>query len=96
MKLVRYNSDADYSALYVDGVLDTYGTNQVVDDRVLALVEVETYDSNYFLLGGNSKEDVAKTTAEIDQYATAKAEVDREAADLRRRADELIARFYNK
>jgi hypothetical protein len=96
VKLVRYNSDADYSALYVDGVLDTYGTTQVVDERIAALVDVETYHSNYFLLGGSTKDDVAKTTAEIDQYATDKAEVEREAADLRRRADELVARFYNK
>lgn len=95
MKLVRYNSDADYSALYVDGVLDTYGTSQVVDERIAALVDVETYNSNYFLLGGSTKEDVAQTTVAIDQYVTAKAEVEREAADLRRRADELIARFHN-
>lgn len=96
MKLVRYDGDANYSALYVDGVLDTFDTHEAVDERVAVLVNVDTYDSNYFLLGGTTKEDVAGTLAEIDQYASAKAELEREAADLRRRADELMARASRK
>lgn len=96
MKLVRYAGDADYSALYLDGVLDTFDTHEVVDQRIAELVNVETYNSNYFLLGGVSKEDVAATTAEIDQYAADKHELEREAADLRRRADELMARASRK
>jgi hypothetical protein len=96
VKLVRYTGDADYSALYVDGVLDTFDTHAVVKERIAQLVNVEEYNSNYFLLGGDSKEDVAGTTAEIDQYAADKHELEREAADLRRRADELMARASRK
>lgn len=96
MKLDRYRGDADYSALYVDGVLDTFDTHSVVDARITELVNVDTYHSNAFLLGGDTKEDVANTTAEIDQYVSAKAELEREAADLRRRADELMARASRK
>lgn len=95
MKLVRYAGDADYSALYVDGALDVFDKHEVVDARIAELVTVDTYNSNYFLLGG-TKEDVAGTLAEIEQYATAKAELEREAADLRRRADELMARASRK
>lgn len=96
MKLVRYTGDADYSALYVDGVLDTFDTHSVVDRRIAELVDVETYNSNYFLLGGDSKDDVANTIAEIEQYTEAKHELEREAAELRRRADELMARASRK
>lgn len=96
MKLVRYAGDADYSALYVDGVLDTFDTHSVVDARIAELVNVDTYHSNYFLLGGDNKADVAQTLDEIDQYASAKEALEREAAELRRRADELMARASRK
>jgi hypothetical protein len=96
MKLVRYTGDADWSALYVDGKLDRVGDHYLIDERIAELVNVENYNSNYFLLGGESREGVAATTAEIDQYASAKKELEREAAELRRRADELMARATQK
>ena len=96
MELVRYRGDADCSALYVDGLLDTFGTHDAVEKRIVQLLNVETYNSNYFLRGGDSYEDAASTLDEIAQYASAKEALEQEAAELRRRADELMARASQK
>lgn len=90
MKLVRYTGPNDWSALYVDGELETVGDHYLVDERIALLCGVELRDGDEFLLGGNSKAGVAHSLAEIDDFVN-EADAKEEAADaLRRQAAELL------
>ena len=68
MKLVRYTGSDEWSALYIDGKLDKVGDHYLIDERIQELVGVEVFDSNDFLLGGDSLSDVAETLEEIQKY----------------------------
>lgn len=68
MKLVRYTGPNDWSALYVDGNLETVGDHNLVDERIAELCNIEERDSDDFLMGSNKKIDAADTLDEIETY----------------------------
>jgi len=98
MKLVRYTGPNDWSALYVDGELETVGDHYMVDERIALLCGVEVRDGDEFMLGGNSKAGVAHSLAEIEDFVTEvdekenAAELRRQAAELLRQADEISSK----
>lgn len=93
MKLVKFRSEEveEWSALYVDGKLDTVGDNYRIDDRIIELTGVEEREGN-FLLGGKSYDDAAQTIEEIDQYEAGRSTREDEAAALEEQARQLLAK----
>lgn len=92
-KLTKVTSEEveEWSALYVDGKLDTVGDNYLIDERIIQLTNVEEIEGN-FLLGGNSYDDAAQTLDEIFAYEAKKVEAADEAAALEAQAAKLLAK----
>lgn len=82
MKLVRYSGSEDWSALYIDGQLDTVADHYLVDERISELLGVETVSSDDFMRGGNYREDVAKTLDEIEDYTNSEIEKENKVTEL--------------
>lgn len=68
-KFVLYSGEDEWSALYVDGVLDIADDHDYVYRRIAELLGVEERYGNAFLMGGNYQDDVAQTVAEAEAYA---------------------------
>lgn len=68
MKLVRYTGPNDWSALYVDGNLETVGDHHNVDERIAELCGVELREGDDFLMGSHKRIDTADTLDEIETY----------------------------
>ena len=58
---------SEWSALYVDGELDTYGDHYLVDDRIAALLGVEDCDSDAWLLEDGRTPRTTVEEIEIEQ-----------------------------
>ena len=92
MKLVRYR-DEEWSALYINGELDTVGDSYLSDDRISELLDITEISDNAFLQGGDSYEDVAKTLEEVEAYSLKQNEAEEilaEAEVLQLKAEELL------
>lgn len=91
MKLVRYTGSDDWSALYIDGRLDTVGDHYLIDERIAEISQVEVRDSDNFLMGGNSKNATASTLDDIEYYEVRQKErAVRQVSDLRQTAADLL------
>jgi len=89
MKLVRYNAE-EWSALYVDGDLRIVGDSYLIDEEISTIYGVEEIDSDVFLRGGNTREDVAKTLDEVYNYQEQQNKNLQEAEKLRAEANKLM------
>ena len=89
--MVLYQGSGEWSALYVDGILDRVGDHYLADERIAELAGVEVIQSDAFLRGGESRSDVAATLFEISQYSHDRAQRDEMAEKLRAKAAELLA-----
>lgn len=87
--LVIYSGDDDWSALYVDGSLEEVGDHYMVIDAALGILGVERVASNDFLRGGDSREDVASSLDEIEEYRELKARGEAEPQLLEAYAEDL-------
>ena len=95
-RLTLHIGNEEWSALYVDGKLDTVGDHYLADDRIRELAGVEVIHGDDFLRGGNQREDVAPTLEALcewqqvrDRRLAEAAELDRQVDRLRDRADAL-------
>lgn len=75
---VVYQGGDDWSALYRDGELVIAGDHYLIDERIRQFLGVQTIESDEFLRGGNSREDVAPDLIAIDDW---KFKSDVEAAE---------------
>ena len=103
-EIVVYESSEDWSALYHRGELVEVGDHYLVNDKLLQMLGVQTIQSDDFLRGGNSREDVAPDLGAIEVWlaesnveeaeATLAAARDAasSAADRLREAEEQVAR----
>lgn len=91
MKLVRYTGPNDWSALYVDGNLETVGDHHMVDERIASLCNVELREGDDFLMGSHSRNDTADSLQEIEDYVNRqKDRASKTAASLREKAANLL------
>jgi hypothetical protein len=86
-----YVGSGEWSALYVNGVLETVGDHYLADERIRKIFGVAVVDSDDFLRGGNGRTDVARTVQDIAAYAMARDDRLRRAAELREQAVALEA-----
>lgn len=106
MHLIRYTGPNDWSALYVDGQLETVGDHYLVEERIAELCGIELREGDTFLLGQHEKNKAAQTIEEIQDYEeqlhdfAAKEASEKSArslretaADLLRQAEELENRY---
>ena len=90
-RFVRYQSE-EWSALYIDGKLDTVGDSYHSDERIAQLLGVEEHgDDDAFMRGGNSYADVAQTLDELDSYVNSRTQLLAQAEALRAQATALEA-----
>lgn len=87
--LVRYTGGNEWSALYVDGRLDTVGDHYLVDERIAQIAGVEIVDSEDFMLGGSHYEHVARTLDDIQVFSERREALEAQAEALRAQAAEL-------
>jgi hypothetical protein len=90
-KYVLYTGD-EWSALYIDGKLDTIGDSYHSHDRIAELLGVVEHSDDAFLRGGNTREGAAHTLDELDAYVAERTALRSQAAELRRQAADLEAR----
>lgn len=83
-ELVMYRGSGEWSALYVDGTLERVGDHYYVEERIFELLSVEIVQSDDFMRGRDTREDVASTLEYLEDFRVA-----REAA--LQKADELQA-----
>lgn len=90
--VVRFTGTGEWSALYVDGKIDTYGDHYVVNERIAALFGVLDAQSNDFVrpVPGSHREVVYDTVEEVYAVAEQRAHALEEAARLRAEAESLI------
>lgn len=74
MEIVRYEGSQEWSALYVDGVLDRVGDHYLIEERIQKLLGVEVIPSDDFMLGGNKRSSVAQTLIEAQEYGAKESE----------------------
>jgi len=91
MELVKYEGSDEWSALYVDGKLDTVGDHYHATERIEQLVGVKVIQNDDFLRGGNYRADVAPTLEDLNLYVRERERREAEAARLRAQAAELRA-----
>lgn len=70
MQLVRYEGTGEWSALYVDGKLDKVGDHYLIEERISELAGVTCIQSDDFLRGGDTREDVAPTLEALEQHSS--------------------------
>lgn len=87
-----YEGSEDWAALYVEGKLVEIGDRYVVQETLLDLLGVESFSSDDFLRGGDSREDAAQTLEEIDTYRNLRAQVELDAHLLDVQARKFEAR----
>ncbi len=93
--IALFRGEEDWSALYVGGKLEEVGDHYWVQEKLLELIGIDEIVSDDFLLGGNAREDVARTVHEIHEYRRAQdalAADEAAKAALLAEADELEAR----
>lgn len=67
MELVRYSNEIEWTALYVDGKLDTVGDSYLIDDRIAVLANVNEREGD-FTCGTNRREGVPGTLIELEDF----------------------------
>lgn len=92
--IVLYRGEEEWSALYVRGKLAEVGDHYWVEEKLHQLLGIDEINSDDFLRGGNSREDVAQTLEEIEAYRIRREETsaEAEAEGLLQQAAELIRR----
>lgn len=88
-RLTVVRGSDDWSALYVDGAIDSVGDKHNIRERVYELLGVTVIDSDDFLLGQNQRTGVAKTLSEMLEYTRWQEEREREASELEEKAAAL-------
>jgi predicted trehalose synthase len=91
-KTVLYEGTGEWSALYVDGKLDTVGDHYLAAERINELFGVVVIQSDDFLLGNPnaSRQDVAQTMDRVAHYNKSRADRQTQAAALREQAEALL------
>jgi len=80
----------EWSALYVDGVLDTASETYLIDERIRILAGVITVQTGDFFCGGHRRDDVAPTIEDVRAYRRQRLYRQQEADRLRAQAAELM------
>lgn len=76
----------EWAALYVDGQLITVGDAYNTEEQALNLLGVKTIQDEAFMCGGNSRENVAKTLEEVEDFKNKREELKQKAETLRKQA----------
>lgn len=85
-------TDEEWSALYIDGKLEIVGDHYLIDNRLQEILGVVTIESDAFMLGGSTHEDVAQTIDQIEAFEDAASKLRAEASQLRSLAQEMQQR----
>lgn len=86
------DGDSEWSALYVDGRLERVGDHYLIDERIRELTGVVTLRTDDFLRGGNSRQDVAETAAQVQVYRTQRQTREARVVEMRLQANQLLER----
>jgi hypothetical protein len=88
---IEIHYSEEWAALYVDGRLERVGDSYLAEERALQILGVTTVQDDAFMRGQNQAAGVAQTLNEVSDYRIERDRRATEAADLRRRAAELLA-----
>lgn len=93
MHIELHGGTEEWSALYVDGHLDTYGDHYLCEERIHQLCGVRFVDDDAWLLGGHGRpgEPIAQTLDEVTDYAVSRGDREATAQDKREEAARLLA-----
>ena len=82
----------EWAALYRDGQLVRVGDTYRTDEEAFKLLGVEIVQDDAFMRGQNSRDGVAQTLDQVDEYRWARENKQAEAERLRKEAEEMIRR----
>lgn len=80
-----------WAALYVNGRLDRVGDSYLAEERAFELCGVKTVQDDAFMRGQTTREGVAQTIDEVNEYRQQRDHARAEAARLREEAARLAA-----
>lgn len=89
---VEIHEAEEWAAVYLDGRLVQIGDKYLADEWVRDHFGVRTVQDDAFLRGQGSRDGAAQTLDELYLYAARRADLEAQAARLRRQAEELLAR----
>lgn len=90
-RYVRYRVGEEWSALYIDGLLDRVGDTYLSDERIAELLGVEERESPFLASNDITRDDVPKTVEGVEASDDAIRAKRERAATLREQAAALIA-----
>lgn len=88
---IRYDTDGDWAALYVDGQLERVGDAYLAEEKAFEILGVKTLRDNAFLRGQTQASGVAPTLTEVEAYRTERDAARARATALREQAAALLA-----
>lgn len=92
-QVLIYTGDNEWSALYIDGELDTVGDHDVIQARIFGLFDIEHEFSNDFMRGGTDMDSVAQSLGAVALYKARREAAELEIRELKARITELRDRF---
>ena len=90
-KYVVLQGEGEWSALYVDGDLKRAGDHYLIEEELRIRLGVVTVQSNDFLRGGFTYNDVAPTLIAVREYSDLRKGREATVAQLRKEAARLLA-----
>lgn len=91
-KVTIYEGPGEWSAVYLGDALQRVGDHYLADEWVRVHFGVETIQSDDFMRGGDTRDDVAPTLTDLHAYADDQRARKNWANELRAQAQSLIER----
>ena len=82
----------EWAALYRDGELVRVGDTYNTEEEAFQILGVKIVQDDAFMRGQNSRDGVAQTIDQVDEYRWARDNKQAEAGRLRQEAEELMRR----
>lgn len=90
-KVEVHVGSSEWSAVYLDGKLQRVGDHYLAEEWLRDHFGVTEVYSDDFMMGGNDREHVAETVAQVTEYREMREAREAHAARLREEAARLVA-----
>lgn len=87
---IEIHYDEEWAACYVDGRLAVVGDSYLAEEKAFELLGVKQVSDDSFMRGQRSRDGVAQTLQEVEEYRTRRTERERQASALEVEASRLL------
>lgn len=91
--VIRYTGSGEWSVLYVNGQLDTYGDHYLIDERIATIFGVQEEDTDHWYRGDGGRDfAIPQTVEKAEEWRREDRDAAEKAKTLREQADALLQR----